>query len=234
MLKKDLILRNPLRLMGRETGHVLSEGGFGAVVARAGVGKTALLVQLALDHLLRGEDVLHVSLDQPVKKVCLWYDEVFRHIRDQYELPQAEELWESILPHRFIMTFNVDGFSVPKLEERVTDLTAQGLFEPQVLLVDGLPFDEAVREPLSEMKIFVREQGLRAWFSARAHRSAKPGEAALAAPLADVADFFEVILQLTPKGPEVEVQAAKMPEGAAAEGGIVLDPNTLLIKNKKG
>lgn len=55
MLKNDLILRNPLRLMGQESDDILPTGGFGAVMARAGVGKTALLVQLALDSLLNGK-----------------------------------------------------------------------------------------------------------------------------------------------------------------------------------
>ncbi|MBW2600630.1 MAG: cytoplasmic protein, partial [Deltaproteobacteria bacterium] len=43
MLKKDLILRNPLRLIGYEGDDILSDGQFGAVLARAGVGKTAFL-----------------------------------------------------------------------------------------------------------------------------------------------------------------------------------------------
>ena len=73
MLKKELILRNPLRQMGYEEDEIIPEGGFGAVLARAGVGKTALLVQLALNMMLRGRKVLHVSLLDPVNKVDLWY-----------------------------------------------------------------------------------------------------------------------------------------------------------------
>ena len=69
MLKKDLILRNPLRVMGYENDDILSTGQFGAVLARAGVGKTAFLVQLSLNALLRGKNVLHISLEDPVNKV---------------------------------------------------------------------------------------------------------------------------------------------------------------------
>ena len=50
------------------------------MLARAGVGKTAILVQLALNTLLKGKNVLHISLNDPVKKVGLWYKEVFRHL----------------------------------------------------------------------------------------------------------------------------------------------------------
>ena len=59
MLKNDLILRNPLRLMGYETDDILPEGGFGAVLARAGVGKTSFIVQLALNAMLRNKNVTY-------------------------------------------------------------------------------------------------------------------------------------------------------------------------------
>ena len=58
-------------------------GGFGAVLAHAGVGKTALLVQLALNSMLRSRNVLHVSLNDPVNKVNLWYSELFHHLAGQ-------------------------------------------------------------------------------------------------------------------------------------------------------
>ncbi len=53
MLKNELILKNPLRRMGYESDDILNKGQFGAVMARAGVGKTAFLVQLALNCILR-------------------------------------------------------------------------------------------------------------------------------------------------------------------------------------
>jgi flagellar biosynthesis GTPase FlhF len=53
MLKNELILKNPLRRMGYESDDILNNGEFGAVMARAGVGKTAFLVQLALNSMLR-------------------------------------------------------------------------------------------------------------------------------------------------------------------------------------
>ena len=116
MIKQELILRNPLRHLGFETEDILPAGGFGAVLAHAGVGKTALLVQLALNSMLRSRNVLHVSLQDPVNKVNLWYGELFNHLASQYEGSQIKQLWDSVLPYRFIMTFRVESFSVPKLE----------------------------------------------------------------------------------------------------------------------
>lgn len=175
MLKNDLIFRNPLRLMGQDTEDTLPPGGFGALLARAGLGKTALLVQLALDSLIQDRNVLHVSLGDPVKKVCLWYEEVFRNIAAQYGIRQADRLWEEILRHRLIMTFNVDSFSVPKLEERLTDLREQNIFSPRIILIDGLAFDENMRASLNDLKTLAKDQAMSVWFTVRIHRHQAPG-----------------------------------------------------------
>jgi len=206
MLKKDLILRNPLRLLGYETDDILPKGGFGAVLARAGVGKTSLLVQLALNTLLRSKNVLHISLVDSVKKVNLRYEEVFKNITNQYHLEKTDELWESILPHRFIMTFKVEGFSVPKLEERLSDLTEQGIFFPDMVLIDGLPFDGESRQP--------RPNGM-------------------PSPLIDISDLFDIAIHLKPEGDEIHVKALRGGFSDTDRPLLFLDPSTMLIKDKK-
>ena len=66
MLKNDLMLKNPLRWIGSPNEDILDSGHFGGVMARAGVGKTAFIVQIALNGLLRNRNVLHISLADPV------------------------------------------------------------------------------------------------------------------------------------------------------------------------
>ena len=100
--------------------------------------------------------MLHISLEDPVNKVSLWYQEVFNLIAEQYKVDQINQIWESLLPHRFIMTFRVEGFSVPKLEERLSDLMEQNIFSPQMMIVDGLPFDESVHQSLMEFKNLIK------------------------------------------------------------------------------
>ncbi len=232
MLKKEIILKNPLRLIGGETDHILPSGGFGAVLARAGVGKTAVLVQIALDSLLRETNVLHICLDQPVSKVCLWYEEVFNHVGAHYQLENTLDLWDAILPHRFIMTFNAEGFSVPRLEERITDLTEQGIFYPQVVLVDGLSFDQEVRELLQELKMVAKENNLRIWFAVNIHRDDITEEKPIPDNFLNVANLFDAALQLTPEGSQVIVDPIKTPEKVENAPNLYLDPSSLLIKDQ--
>jgi hypothetical protein len=232
MLKNDLIMRNPLRLMGHESEDILAPGEFGALLARAGVGKTALLVQLSLNSLLRGKNVLHISLQDPVNKISVWYEEVFNRIAQQYDIHQMDQLWDTILPHRFIMTFQVEGFTVPKLDERLTDLIEQDIFNPQMMLIDGLPFDDSVREVLLQLKALTQKYDMHAWFTVRTHRHETPNHDGIPLQLIQVADIFEVALQLVPEGKQVHVMTLKIPDFASEHPDLVLDPSTMLIKNR--
>ena len=233
MLKKDLILRNPLRLLGKDSDYILPKGGFGAVLARAGVGKTSLMVQMALDTLLNGKNVLHISLTDPVRKVDLWYEEVFRNIAEHYRLKKTDELWDSILPHRFIMTFQVERFSVPTLEERLTDLTEQGIFFPDVLIIDGLPFDNSTQKALSDLKRLAADYAMRVWFAVRTHRHDPIGTDNIPQTLSGFSGMFDVILHIQPEGKEIHVKVHKGTSLDSDPPVLFLDPSTMLIKDKE-
>jgi hypothetical protein len=231
MLKKDLILRNPLRLMGHDAEDILQAGQLGAVLARAGVGKTAFLVQLALNKMLREKNVLHISLDDPVQKVSLWYAEVWRHIARGFKASEGTQLWDAIIGHRFIMTFRVEGFNVATLEERLNDLTEQSIFEPQMLIIDGLPFeDHCTAETLAALKRLATKRGLHAWFTMLTHRHEPVGPGGLPQPLDRFTDAFEVAIQMLPKEDHIEIRPLK---GVPSDSpGTFLDPTTMLIQPK--
>ena len=231
MLKNELILKNPLRRMGYKSDDILNKGEFGAVMARAGVGKTAFLVQLALNSMLRERNVLHISLDDPVKKVSLWYKEVFNRIANHYHIEQSAQIWDMVLPHRFIMTFRVEGFSVPKLEERLNDLIEQGIFKPNAMIIDGVPFEDPIYQDLADLKHFAANLGMQVWFTIRTHRHQEPGPDGTPAQLMHVADLFDVVIQLVPVGKHIQIKAFKGPD-AGDRPDLMLDPATMLIQDQ--
>jgi len=231
MIKKELILQNPLRFIGDETEDILPEGGFGAVLARAGVGKTSLLVQLALNTVLRSKYVLHVSLDDPVNKISLWYKEVFSHLTKSYDAKETNKLWEDLLPYRFIMTFKVEGFSVPKLEERLTDLKEQNIFSPQMVLIDGFHFNESTSTSLSEFKRLAKNHSLHVWFAVKTHRHEKSEPEGMPSQLSDVSDLFDIIIQLQPEGKKIHVITLKGEPQGSDRPALFLDPATMLLKD---
>ncbi|MEE4609370.1 MAG: cytoplasmic protein [Desulfobacteraceae bacterium] len=228
MLKNELMLRNPMRILNRAIGAPLSPGGFGAVLARAGVGKTAFLVQLALESLIEGRNVLHISLNDPVQKVSLWYQEVLHTAAAEQAVREIAPLWESLQPHLFIMTFRVEGFSAPRLEERMTDLTAQDIFQPEVLLVDGLPFkDPTSAAMLEDLKALAKRFRLRVWFTVRTHRHEAPDEGGLPPQIQPVDRLFDILLQLSPEGDSIQV----LPLRGLDALSLVLDPATMRVRD---
>ncbi|HET6488646.1 MAG TPA: AAA family ATPase [Syntrophales bacterium] len=232
MFKKDLILRNPLRSLGGGSEEIMTAGSFGAVLAPAGVGKTAFLVQLALNAMLQEKNVLHISLDEPVTKVSIWYEKLFQDLTGRSTWTKLDGVLEDLLPHRFIMTFKVEGFSVPKLEERLTDLTAQNIFQPEMVLIDGFPFREAARERLMALKLLAGRLGVSVWFTVHTHRHEQPTADGMPPALAQAGDLFDVILQLEPKGPDIKIQPLRGIAADPAQGALLLDPATMLIRDE--
>ncbi|MCG6535458.1 MAG: AAA family ATPase [Syntrophales bacterium LBB04] len=230
MIAKEFILLNPFRVMGYENDDITPEGGLGAVSAQAGVGKTALLVQLALNAMLRGKKVLHISLEDPVNKVTLWYHELFHKVVGQLGVEKINDTWEGILPIRFIMTFKVEGFNLPKLKERLTDLIVQNIFLPQIIIIDGLKFDDVARETISNLKSLAEKHSLRLWFTVHARPNEEKGFDDIPPSLLPFMDLFDVVFKLqTEKG---EICIKPMNGKSNAVQPLYLDPATMLIKSE--
>ncbi len=230
MIKKEMIYRNPLVNLGYDNEDILPVGGFGAVLAHAGVGKTALLVQLALNGMLRENSIMHVSLNDAVSKVDLWYQELFHDIAEKFGIAEINEYWDKIQPYRFIMTFKVEGFSAPKLEERLTDLMEQNIFKPHTVIIDGYKFDDAGRGQLVQLKELAQKYSMCLWFTVHTHRHEPPQENGLPLSFLHVADLFDVIVQLATRGEEVYIKSLKGKSNASAKNDLLLDPETMLIK----
>ena len=137
MENNKLIVNNPLRALGLEEkagGGIQSM--MGLVMARAGLGKTAILVQFALDCMLLGNKVLHVSIGEGVDKTRTWYDDILSLLTGGEKLGSIPE----IMKNRMIMTFKESSFSKALLEERLDDLVKQNIYKPECLIIDGYDF----------------------------------------------------------------------------------------------
>jgi len=234
MLKKDLINKNPLRILNPGAEKCSDAQRMGLVIARAGIGKTALLVQIALDSLLRGNQVLHVSIGQTVDKTRTWYDDMFKDIVKAYQLEDAAETQQEIMRNRMIMTFNASSFSKPKLEERLNDLVAQNVFDPHCIVVDGFDFSTASRDTLAAMRDFVYEKKLQVWFTAVTHREdTRVSTAGVPAPCHEVDDLFDTIILLKAETnrENLLLNIIKDATGRIEAGqNLDLDPVTLMVK----
>jgi len=224
----DLVVNNPLRALGLDEKAEGSEA-MGLVMARAGLGKTAILVQFALDCMLLGNKVLHVSIGEGVDKTRSWYDDILALLTDGEKIESIPE----IMQNRMIMTFKESTFSKAMFEERLEDLVKQGVYQPECLIIDGYDFENNTKESLQEFKNVMKEQGLKMiWFSAVCHREDdRVSAAGVPAPCHDVDDLFETVLIINPEGDAMKLDIVKCNTGSIDSGSsLSLDPSTMLLK----
>jgi len=231
MLKKELILSDPLKFLGNETNDEIINGGFGAVASRAGVGKTAFLVQIAISSLVKEKKVLHISIQNPVDKINLWYQEIFYHLTRQFETKQCKQLWEHLISHRFIMTFETESFDFSKLKKRIEELKTQNIFIPHLIIIDGLSFDESMFTELDDFQKFASLHNLTTWFSVRTHRHQMPNNDKTHQPFTDqFSDFFNIIIYLVAEKDQIQVKCFIHNKDINNHINLFLDPSTMLIK----
>ena len=233
MLKDSLISRDPLKMIGEQAAGAIENGGFAAILARAGVGKTALMVQLAIHSMLNGRNILHISTENPVDKVNLWYREVFYRLTQSDDTPQTEKLWNQLLYNRFIMTFETESFSVNKLEKRISELMASEIFKPQQIMIDGFNFEDENDNPLDGLKDFARNHQLTFWFTVRTHRDDPVAPSGIPNSFVPFSGLFDLMLQLHPDKNRVYLKKVPGEKGAEAENNseLYLDPATMLISD---
>ncbi len=227
----DLVVNNPLRALGLDEKAEGSEV-MGLVMARAGLGKTAILVQFALDCMLLGNKVLHVSIGEGVDKTRSWYDDILALLTDGEKIETIPE----IMQNRMIMTFKESTFSKAMFEERLEDLVKQGIYQPECLIIDGYDFENNTKESLQEFKNVMKEQGLKMiWFSAVCHREDdRVSAAGVPAPCHDVDELFETVLIINPEGDAMKLDIVKCNAGSIDPGtSLSLDPSTMLLKKAK-
>lgn len=229
MGKEDLIASNPLRVLGLDKKAEVGKQSLGLVMARAGLGKTAILVQIALDSMIRGNKVLHVSIGESIEKTRERYDEILALIVKDH----SDEDLAEVGKNRMIMTFKENVFSRAVLEERLKDLIHQDIFKPKCLIIDGYDFDGNGRQAMEDLKQLMADLGISViWFSAVSHREDdRVSTDGVPAPCHTIDDLFEVILLINPDGDLMKLDILRCAYCEVEPGTtLLLDPSSMLIK----
>ena len=228
MLKKDLILKSPVeKAIGIEN---ITNGRFGAVLSRAGVGKTSFLVQIALTQLLADQKILHVSLDDPMDKINLRYDEAYTNLVEHigYVDPQkAVRLWEDIYPNKVGISYTEATFNTDKIKDYLKSFKKSDLALPTMIVIDGLDFDKDASSVLEEMTNLNQEFGVFIWFSMKSHREEAWSEDGFPVQLASVKNLFDKAIFLNPTDDKIEAVILK--DGDRMDQKYTLDPATMML-----
>jgi hypothetical protein len=231
MQKEDLIRKNPLRVLNPLTPESLPDHRMGLIMARAGLGKTAILVQIAMDAMLRGQKVLHVSIGEGLEKAKAWYEDVFQYIAEGAHLDNAPEVESDLMRNRMIMTFKEAAFSRPKLEERLNDLVYQNIFRPDIVVIDGYDFAGTDYDSVMDLKEMMAAMNVQGWFSALRHREDNRKSAAgVPAPCHEVDGLFDTVILLQPEKNSILLNIIKDEYDGAAGKILNLDPSTMMVQ----
>ncbi len=165
MKRDELIENNPLRLLTPIAGGSIAGRHLGVVLAPAGTGKTAILVQIGLDKLLRGERVLHVGLNEGLSNIQLWYSEVFQAVARHTELENPRQVEDEIMGQRLIMTFIAESFSIDQFTRKLGFLKQHNLPLPDCILLDGFSVLAHKDKVAAELHGFAKEKNITIWLS---------------------------------------------------------------------
>jgi hypothetical protein len=234
MYAKDVNAQSPLRILERSIRGGLGKGNLGVVMARAGVGKTACLVQIGLDDLMRDRAVLHVALGQTLDHVHSWYEALFDDLAHDSGLDDREEVRTQIGRRRLIEAFGDHRLPPERLEKIVVMLSKALGFKPSAIVVDGWDWSgptENLRAALIAFKAIAKQCDAELWISAQTHRTqtgTHPTRITL--PCEPYADLIDVAIFLEPHGSHVDVRILKDHDAASPpDTHLHLDCDTLRL-----
>jgi len=235
MLKKELIEKSPIRVLEKSIHGGLGKGNIGVFAARKGVGKTACLVHVATDKLLKGEKVLHVSFADDPDHIRNWYKQVFHEVAKAYKLEDAFNVYDEIIPQRLLLHFKQKDIDVAQVHDKIDRFLENTSFQPTLLIVDGFQFDQARLEEMALWKSYVEKKEIEIWFSATLHREKlQLDENKIPAPVNRFNDYLSVIIMLKPHPDYIEFELLKAHDKKDLQKlRLKLDAKTLLISNRR-
>ena len=207
----------------------MADGDIGVVAARAGVGKSACLVQIAMAELLDGKAVLHVSLENKVSHVRQWYSNLITKIEGESKLP-PHELKLQVEQNRHIHSYLDDGFTAERLADSHQFIREHMELDPKLVVIDGFPFEKATKEQLQSLAMTAKELKLQIWFSALTHRHLPAAdENGLPFPLESFADQLDQVVHFDPESDGIGVRIWRRDRTEWTQLPIKLDPKTMLL-----
>jgi len=231
MVLSELIQRSPIRIFEQSINGGLKPGEIGVIASPRGVGKTSVLVQIALDKLLQGKKVIHVSFSKQTQHILVWYEDIFAEFIHKKNLENASEIKNDLVKNRVLMNFNQDGITEEQILKSLRAMIIDGGFKADSIIIDGFDFSRTDKESAEAVKAFVTELGVSIWYSCSVkdenHQYDKEN---IPVVLNGIINSIDVVIILQPKSDHVELSISKDRNSIISKSmAMELDPKTLLI-----
>jgi len=231
MVKEELIQRSPVRVFMNSVNGGLKPGELGIIASPSGVGKTSVLVQIALDKLLQDKKVIHVSFTKHTDYVLAWYENIFNEIIRKRNLENEQDVKNEIVKNRVLMRFTQGGLSGEQIHRSLRSLIKDGGFNAESIIIDGFDFSLAEEGYIAAVKAFAGEMGVSIWYSCNV-KGEEPlyDKRNIPMVIAKYADLFSLVIVLNPKQDHVALTVSRDGDARSPEHpAFRLDPKTLLI-----
>jgi KaiC/GvpD/RAD55 family RecA-like ATPase len=236
MILSELIQRSPIRIFEQSINGGLKPGEIGIIASPNGVGKTSVLVQLAMDKLFHGKKVIHVSFTQHIQYVPVWYEDIFNEFISKKNLENAAEIKNDLVKNRVLMNFNQDGVTKEQIIKSLRAMIIEGGFKADSIIIDGFDFyrtDKAndLRASIANVKTFATELGVSVWYSCSVKDEAQQYDKEnIPLVIGGFTDIVDVVIVLQPKPDHIELSISKDRDSIISKSmAMRLDPKTLLI-----
>ncbi len=235
MYRKEVNERSPLRVFEQSIHGGLGRGNLGVIISRAGIGKTAFLVDIALDDLMRDRKVLHVSINDSVDRVRDFYNEMFVELAKSTHLEQIDEVRLSLERNRHIHSYRDVNFSIDRLVTVIRFLKEHAEFPVDAVMIDNYPFGSSSEKDIGTIKKLAVDYDCEVWCSALSHRDTPKNEQGYPDPVMSYDALLSVKIYLESVDDSIRLRLLKDHENTdIAKLMLDLDPTTLLLKDRQG
>lgn len=229
MVKNELVQRSPVRLLEKNIQGGLKAGEIGILSAPKGIGKTSVLVQIALDKLLQDKKIIHISFNQRASHVQNWYENIFEETARKKQLENERDVADELIRNRVLMNFNQEGVNSDVIRRSLKSMIVDGGLKADSIIIDGFDFTVADRGRISTLKDFAKEIGVSVWYSCDLSGAPPYDKQGIPVVVKDIEDLIDVVIVLDPKTAYTELRVSKEHGNYKTESIVRLDPKTLLI-----
>jgi hypothetical protein len=213
-----LIEKSPISLISHNQKFNLGNGELGCVFADTGCGKSAFLIHAGLDNLLRGINVLHVSLGDSQLHIRGHYDTLYSELLKGSLQPESPYARASIERHRLVHSCLGRDFHFDDLRKILNDFSNLLDFHPAIVIIDDVNLPKTSAEG---WKTLSQEHGFRLWLSSKI--SDKP----------ENLTAFDTIVELSSGNDSVHMQITKRDGKLLKNETHLLSSVTMLLKNEQ-
>ena len=231
MVKEELIRRSPVRVFMNSINGGLKPGELGLIASPSGIGKTSVLVQIALDKLLQEKKIIHISFTQHTDYVLTWYEDIFNEFIRKKNLENEQDVKNDTVKNRVLMKFTQGAISSEQILRSLRALIKDGGFNADSIIIDGYDFYQPSEDHLAAILSFALEMGVSIWYSCTV-TGKEPFYDKRTIPLVlkDSVNNFAVIIVLDPKPDYIAFKVSKDRDTFNPENmALKLDPKTLMI-----